>query len=280
MRTFLAALSLLLMAQSCEPPPPPPPPPPDPVPEGGTAYCKGREYTILDQIMEDLGGAWDTIIGGIESTNRRATAKVYFGQSYCSGVVLSPHTVLTAGHCGYGANTVHEVRILGGDPGPAGAYHSTRKLVHPDYLRYVADPTLLEARKADLMLLYMDDPLPGPYIPLTRLYTSALSEGCWGMIAQGYGRAEDELPSGKLREAQYLITQETDKYIISRLTDAGKICFGDSGGPLYADVYIGGEHVLYLAGITTTTMSQDCLVGGTHVKVEAFRQWIVDHAEP
>ena len=274
MRTFLAALSLLLMAQSCEPPPPPPPD----VPRDGTNYCHGREYTILDQIMDDLGGAWDTIIGGIESADRRATVQVFFADGYCSGVALSPHTVLTAGHCGAFASQ-HSIRLYG----QATRYESTEHLTHPDYLRYQADPTLLEARKADLQLVFTADAIPGPYINVfDHIYTSVLTDNCWGMIAQGHGKAEDGLPSGQLREAEYLITQETDKYIISRLTDAGKICFGDSGGPLYADVNTITGHQLYLAGITTTTMSSDCLVGGTHVKIgfPDFASWIATNMRP
>lgn len=268
MKTLAVIVLALLLtgAQTCDPPTPPP----DGGiggsgggPQGGTAYCKGREYTILDSLMDGVGDLYNTIIGGIQSADRRATVKVYFGRSYCSGVALTPDTVLTAGHCGYVEGTTHRVMIEG-DPR---LYNSTEKLVHPDYL---ADPR--PGNYTDLMLLYMDDPLPGPFVPADRLYKSDLADQCWGLIAQGYGQDEFPETGSQLREAKYLITRESEKFISSRLTPEGKICFGDSGGPLYADV---GPGTLYLAGITSTTMSQDCLRGGTHVKLAPyFESWL------
>jgi len=252
----LLLLSLLLMGQDCEPEPPP---------EGGNTYCKGNEYTIFDQIMEGAGSIWNTIIGGVESTDRRATVQVLFDGSYCSGVAINPHTVLTAGHCGPETDTQHVIRIEG-DPTP---YTSAYHVVHPDYLRYLANPSDQEARKSDLMLILFDDALPGPFVG--NFYSSQLTDMCLGLVAQGYGRWEE--PGAMLREAKYIITQETDKYLISRLAPEGKICFGDSGGPLYADVN-GRPHI---AGITTTTMSRDCLVGGTHVKATGYVGWIYEN---
>ena len=271
MRLLVIILALLLAGADCEPAPPDPPPGPNP--KGGTDYCHGLEYTILDSAVSGVKGIWNTIIGGEESSNRRATVQVFFGNSYCSGVLLSPHTVLTAGHCGYGGSTAHTVRINGVN------YQSTaeNKVVHPEYLKYInSGNTYFEGRKADLMLLYTDESMPGPYISAYRIYTSDLADKCYGLIAQGWGRGGEP---GTLNEAKYKITEETDKMIKSVLTDVGKICFGDSGGPLYADA---GPGQLYLAGITSVTYSADCLTGGAHVKVanQSFNDWIWANARP
>jgi hypothetical protein len=101
---------------------------------------------------------------------------------------------------------------------------------------------------------------------------------CNGLVAQGYGKHEG---SGlDLRETNYIITLVSEKLLTSRATalppgeKSGRICFGDSGGPLYADV--GG--VPQLAGITTTTMSYDCLSGGNHVRVSRFLDWIMENS--
>ena len=251
---ILLGISALLMGQSCEYVPP----------EGGTDYCKGNEYSIFDRWG---GQIYDTIIGGEESEDRRGTVQVFFGQSYCSGVVISPHTVLTAAHCGYGADTTHRVRADGVE------FNSAEKLMHPDYQGWISGSDL-EARKADLMLLYVDAELPPPYI--SDLYVSELSNLCLGLVAQGFGRAEMPKPTEQLREAKYIVTSELPKLIQSVRAPDGKICFGDSGGPLYADV----NGTTQLAGITTTTMSADCLLGGTHVKVAAFRDWIGSNTRP
>ena len=116
---MLALVALLLMGQDCEPEPPPP---------GGPTYCKGNEYTILDQLMDGAGSVWNTIIGGEPSADRRATVQVLFDGSYCSGVAINAHTVLTAGHCGPETTTQHVVRIEG-DPTPyIAAYHVVHRI--------------------------------------------------------------------------------------------------------------------------------------------------------
>lgn len=144
--------------------------------------------------------------------------------------------------------------------------------VHPDYMKYVNSGNInLEARKADLMVLHVDEALPGPYVGYA-FYEPGLAPVCQGLVAQGLGRWEGSGLS--LREGRYVITTQTDKYLISRTESTEtKICFGDSGGPLYADV----AGVPQLAGVVSTTMSLDCLIGGTHVNVAypPFHAWIL-----
>lgn len=292
-------LALLLMGQDCEPEPG--------IPEGGTAYCHGLEYTVWDKVVGGVKGAYDAIIDGEVSTNRRATVQVFFGQSYCSGVALSPHTILTAAHCGYSPGLEHRIRI----EGQSTFIISDESVYHPDYQEWIdaaagtasdtfdsggvlfdaatgekyagiaaeAAPSAQsrEGRKSDLMLLFTDEAIPPPYIPLTRLYSNVQADKCYGLIAQGYGRAEVPKPTEELRESKYKITTETEKLIHSRFTDVGKICYGDSGGPLYADV---GPGTLELAGITTTTMSSDCLQGGSHVRALHYKPWLQANGRP
>ena len=308
-------LTPLLMAPSCNPPPP-----------GANAYCNGNDYSISNNIeygyeTDGVTGAFSAILNGDPSDDPRSTVQVTFGQAYCTGVVLTPTVVLTAGHCGYAPTTMHTVKVFErgqsvstamaqGEPRtvsqatglpptkpgePTFAFNTgglaaadgalvlvaqvtdVSHTVHPDYLKYVNTGNL-EDRKADMMILHLASALPDTVTPVKAFYDPAKAATfCNGLISQGFGQHET---SGlDLRETKYVITNTSDpKYLTSRASDipqgqeSGRICFGDSGGPLYADV----AGVPELAGITTTTMSQDCLVGGTHVNVDypAFHAWI------
>ena len=311
---------LLLGAQDCEPP--------KPNPQGGNDFCYGNNYSILGSLREltgDFGAGFNAIIDGKPSLERRSTVQVLFGQSYCTGTVIGPRVVITAGHCGYGETTAHTARVYERDGAPAegevqppviayadaktgqrvdaagpGTFAfnaaamddaagglvaklsvvATKHIVHPDYLQYVnSGNTNWEARKADLMLLIMSSDLPGPY-PAGIYNHEAQAADCVGGLAQGFGRHE---ASGlDLRETKYLITRWSDPKALRSVasevpqgTESGVICFGDSGGGLYMDV----DGQLYLAGTVTTTMSADCLAGGTHVNDYHFRRWIADTAE-
>jgi len=295
----LLALALLLTGQdSCEPTPP------KPNPEGGNEFCYGNSYTVAGKVRSvahEVGVGIDAILMGKPSVDRRATVRVGFGQSYCSGVALGPRVVLSAGHCGYGATTEHIVKLGGYD---SKVYKALKHVPHPDYLKYVNSGNVdLEARKSDLMLFVMAEDVPGPY-PEGFYDHATQAQKCNGGLAQGWGRHETLCAAGErkeeicetdadcpgstcsdgvlsLRETKYLTTDWSDpKSLKTRASqllpgqEAGRACYGDSGGPYYMDV----DGALYLAGETSTTMSSDCLTGATHVNVFYFRHWIADTA--
>lgn len=316
---ILALAILLLGAQDCEPP--------KPSPQGGNEFCYGNNYSVMGSLRNaysEVGSRIDAIFEGQPSLNRRSTVMVNFGQSYCTGTIVGPRVVLTAGHCGYGATTAHTVRIYerGGAAPTEGAMQepelayadartgervdawgrdtftfnaaaldaadglvikqaivAAKHIVHPDYLKYVyGGNTDLEARKADLMVLIMGEDLPGPF-PAGIYNHVTQAQDCQGGIAQGFGR--NETGGVDLRETKYVITDWSDPHSLhSRRAnlpegqESGVICYGDSGGPFYLDV--DGE--LYVGGATSTTMSSDCMAGGTHVNVHFYRQWLKDTA--
>jgi hypothetical protein len=262
----------------------------EPAPPPVSAYCHGNDYSIWNNVsfgyeVGGVAGGLAAILHGDPSDKIRSTVQVTFGSSYCSGVVIGPKTVLTAGHCGYGENTAHTVKTYKRDPVTERvvvdqSFAVAKHIVHPRYLDYIySGNTDYEGRKSDLMILHTVDPLPEEVRTLGGPYDDNWAESCNGLTAQGFGRWTGDYLD--LRETKYIITSVYDKLLVSRRVDlppgehSGRICFGDSGGPLYADV--GG--VSYLAGITTTTMSSDCEVGGSHVRVSTHMDWILDNME-
>jgi hypothetical protein len=221
---------------------------------------------VLDTVVDGISGIWNTIIGGTISTDRRSTVQVLFGGSYCSGVIITPRTILTAAHCGYGTTT-HIIRFKQG--GGIWSVAAPEHLYHPDYQKWIDNGDGL-GRLADIMLLFTATDLPPPYA--STLYTSDDSGDCESLVAQGLGLSEFNEPA-TLRESNYTVTEELDEVIRTKQATWGGICFGDSGGPLYA--VVGGTP--QVAGITSTTMSQDCLIGSTHIKAVHYKTWIEDN---
>jgi len=279
----LLLVALMLMGQDdCEPEPPGP----------TKIFCQGSAGSVLlDDVNKLIDSALAAIKHGTPSVDRRGTVKINFDGYSCSGTIIGAHTVATAAHCGW---TSDEHRISLEQGGPVIAT-STEKLYHPDYPKYEANGDLV-AREADVMLLYTDDVLPPTETGATgqptyvQIYQHELeSKHCDDLIAQGFGQAEDPIeypcPDGKavcLREARYTVNAVDTGYMVptGRLLrtgefNPGKICFGDSGGPLYALTPNGPK----LAGITSTTASADCEVHSHHVHAgnTEIKQWIMSN---
>lgn len=265
MKLLLAVLALMLMGQSCEPSPPPEMP----------GYCPGAE-TPAAIVEGNIGAAYSTIIGGTPSIDRRSTFWLHMpGAGSCTAVALGPRVAVTAAHCrGPNDHRLYVDRLV------APYYTATGYLEHPEYLKYLySGNTYYEGRLSDIMLLYFEEDLPGPYP--TGIYER--NQECDAMTAQGWGQTEDDpahpCPNDAarcLREGPYTVVEEEEKQLRTKhaLIDPVAICFGDSGGPLYAE-YDDGR--VELAGITSTTATTDCLYSSRHTKVSYFSDWITEN---
>lgn len=199
----------------------------------------------------------------------------------CTGTLIAPNVVLTAGHC----EVLHTRVFIGNDVGKKGRVFKV--------LRHVRHPRWDDRYRNDLMLLILEKGVTG--VKPRPLASSALIDAAPDGHVVGFGTTELSGHTG------YGIKQQTDVPIVSQACKgkvngkgdgtvygchlgreivAGKplllhdTCKGDSGGPLYVADARGRW---FLAGVTSrgtdlaTTMCGD---GGLYVRVDQYRDWI------
>jgi hypothetical protein len=200
----------------------------------------------------------------------------------CSGTLIAPDVVLTAGHC-----TTDMARICIGKnvKKPNRIVTVNKAIPHPNY----------SFPSNDLMLLILDEKIRN--VAPRSLAPKTLIQRATDVRAVGFGTTDKKASKG------YGIKRMVDVPVASNGCDgtfdghpdasvygckpgleliAGKpllekdTCKGDSGGPIYVSDSKGSW---YLAGVTSrgTDLSSDdydCGDGGVYVRVDSYRDWI------
>ncbi|TDR88955.1 S1 family peptidase [Enterovirga rhinocerotis] len=174
------------------------------------------------------------VVGGSEDAGPLSRASVMVLSSrggICSGVVLAPDVVLTAGHCASGAGQyrVH-YRGPGGEPVLA---EPAEIAVHQGYVRGAERS---RRRSVDLALIRLSEPLPARFGAATLSAAippagTAITLGGYGIAREGDGRS-----SGTFRTAALTTIQPHGPgriLIWAKAIDGpAGACGGDSGGPI------------------------------------------------
>jgi secreted trypsin-like serine protease len=223
------------------------------------------------------------IIGGSAVTGKEFADCVAVGDDDdwgCTGTLIAPDVVLTAGHC----QKLHSRIFVGNDvERPGREYRVKRHVRHPGWNGNLAN---------DLMLLILEQPVKGVE-PRVLAPTSRIDAATDGRVV-GFGTTDLGGTTGYGRK------QQTDVPIVSRACNgkvkskkdsavygchvgkelvAGKpllnhdTCRGDSGGPLY----IAQGKTWLLAGVTsrgTDLATNMCGDGGVYTRVDKYQAWI------
>ena len=232
------------------------------------------------------------IVGGHDAAPGAypSIAEITFGSSFlCTGTLIAPTTVLTAGHCGSitGAAVgtpaawpaaLIDVRIGSNKPGQGEKVPVSRVVVEPDYLATPGhDITLLQ--------------LASPSIKAPTKVAGAAEGGLWtaGTLETiaGWGTTSEggDTPD-TLQEAQVPITADAScaaaysDFDAQTMVCAGypqggtDTCQGDSGGPLFGRTAAGALKV-----VGATSFGEGCARAGkpgvyARVADTPLREWI------
>lgn len=241
----------------------------------GVLWLATLSGCAADATPEEEGDSSSLILGGTTDTADRAVVAILASDAkgaaqLCTGEVIAPRVVLTAGHCvvsgDIGPIIKFEVRaaadIHKGKFAPADVLAVDHVVRHPGFV--------LSTLKNDIAAVILASPTSIKPLALNRS-AAALKAGASARIL-GYGMtSNDDTASVGVKHTgatRIANISATHFEVISPATQ----CHGDSGGPTL--VKIAGKETI--VGISSGTVSHtaSCALGGTDTRVDAYLGFI------
>ncbi len=235
--------------------------------------CEELDKAPLDQPQHSIVGGAETNYEDWQGVIGLAYCPPGGCQSLCTGTLIDPLVVLTAGHCVYDASGSFDIvdkpqhlYTMGG-PTLDIVYAAGAEIVpHPDWLGVVSTDNI------DLAMIKLDAPiLDVESYGITRREPVVDTVG--KIVGYGYSDGSDPSTQGIHRvgdtEVQTIVAG-----IYFELGDPTSICAGDSGGPFLVEH--NGEY--NVAGVASFGLDPTCPADndGHFVNIYPIRQWIND----
>lgn len=185
--------------------------------------------TVLAAALWLAAGPAGAIVGGAEAPAGGAVMVLSSNGGVCTGLVLAPDTVLTAGHC-VAAGREHRVHFRD-DSGAPVLVEVAARAIHPGY---DAGAAAGRRKSIDLALLRTATPLPPRFAPVT--LSAAPPRAGERLTLAGYGAAKpgDPRSTGTYRSVSLPVIEPhgPSRILVWLQSGAGGGCQGDSGGPI------------------------------------------------
>ena len=194
------------------------------------------------------------------------------GGSLCSGIVVAPDAVLTAGHCvagGQGAAGQKSLRVHFRDGAGEPVLIEPRAVaLHPGF---DAKAVAARRRSIDLALVRLPQALPAPFASAT--LAGDMPRAGAAVAVSGFGLAVDGDPgtTGILRRAALSVVEpygQSQILLWAKGRDSGA-CPGDSGGAL-----VSGDRVVAVTSWATGAKGRSCGDLTQGILLGPQRDWI------
>lgn len=266
-----------------------------------TVFASGCAFSPASDATtpESVGTSRQAIIGGVYDPGDPAVvafafeSKSYPGRYYafCTGTLIAPQTVLTAGHCAHpkqpadgGVDPYRYVVLFtpvaaGTDPSTGNVFDCVApECTAVDVVDQVVHPQFTEIGDInhDLTLLRLAQPVLDPeWIALS---DTALDSTFVGRPVRHVGFGEttsgDDNSAG-VKEQATLTISDVKPDRIGELGRSPQTCNGDSGGPAF--LISGTSKVERLAGVVSYG-DVNCALYGYDTRVDAYADWITSTA--